>query len=81
VVGNSNRAFSGIVYLPDRQFGQTGNNSGTRATGQLIVNGLTKIGNTTVDVKYKKYVDINIHRVYLTGLGERFRPTLKALAL
>jgi hypothetical protein len=66
MVGNTTCSLKGIVYLPDAELKLTGNTNGTWAEGQLIVKSMTVVGNTDMDVKYKKYVDINVPGVYLT---------------
>lgn len=65
LVGNTNAQLNGIVYLPSATLSMTGNSSGTLATGQLIVNSLTNVGNTDVQIKYKKYIDISVPAVAL----------------
>lgn len=65
MTGNSGAFLRGVVYLPAAELQMVGNSSGTWAEGQLIVSELSNVGNTDVDVKYKKYVDVNVPAVYL----------------
>lgn len=65
MVGNSRTFLQGIVYLPDAPLELFGNVSGTWAEGQLIVDRLTNAGNTRAEVRYRKYVDIELPAVWL----------------
>ncbi len=65
MVGNSRTFIQGIVYLPDAALELSGNVSGTWAEGQLIVDQLRNNGNTDAEVRYKKYVDIELPAVWL----------------
>jgi hypothetical protein len=65
MVGNSRTFIQGIVYLPDAPLELFGNVSGTWAEGQLIVDRLTNAGNVNAQVRYRKYVDVELPTVWL----------------
>ena len=65
MVGNSRTLIQGIVYLPDAPLELSGNVSGTWAEGQLIVDQLRNNGRTNAQVRYRKYVNIDLPAVWL----------------